>query len=176
LINESNWGSILRKLILFFLKILFFDHQDVAIDNLVTIPTTFFFSKTKFLFQNKNLVATWIGVSTRTNNKSTLITILWQLYKFFKLEYVCHMDYDQSGPSCGPRGHPSPSRSTLVHMVIEFQLQKKFEKKWSCQNVVIGLWLPFWWSKTYFLFIYVLKLKFDYYKTTFKNLCHSYWA
>jgi hypothetical protein len=53
LINESNWGSILRKLILFFLKILFFDHQDVAIDNLVTIPTTFFFFQNEIPFSKQ---------------------------------------------------------------------------------------------------------------------------
>jgi hypothetical protein len=34
------------------------------------------------------LVATWIGVSTRTNNKSTLITILWQLDKFFSIKKI----------------------------------------------------------------------------------------
>lgn len=52
-----------------------------------------------------------------------------------KLEYVCHMGYDQSGPSRGPCKHPSPPRSTLVHMAIEFQLQKKLKK-----NVHVKMW------------------------------------
>ncbi len=89
LMNESNWGSILRYFILFFLwKKLNFWSSRCGNWEFGPHPNNIFFFQKQIPFSKLNLVATWIGVSTRTNNKSTLITILWQLDKFFSIKKI----------------------------------------------------------------------------------------